>query len=654
VLPDYLQCIEALDYPKSRITLQVRTNDNVDGTAAILEAWLRRVRDDYARCIYDSSPLTLAASDSNPHDWSPANLRRIATVRTESLEKFKNDPTDYYFVVDVDNFLAPFALPELVRRREPIVAPMLDTLPLETDPYSNFFGACDDHGYAAYSPVYDTIRTRAVRGALQVPVVHCTYLIERSVIERGLVKYVDGSGRYEFVIFSDSARKSGVRQILVNDRRYGYLLHHVRPNVEAMTLEEERLIYALHCRPALLDFMAAPERKRFGEETFYSWYARGGEGSGPGSAIAYTAAFREFLATFMREHRIESVVDYGCGDWQWARLMDWQGRTYQGFDIVAPLIDRLRKQYERPGVSFALVEDVARFEPPDCDLLICKDVLQHLPNAEAAAIIERFGRHAKHVLWVNDRDPNPAYNNSDTTVGGYRRMDLSAPPFSVDGRTVFEFGFAPDHKVVFWQGQGMSKAIEFRSQAGQDRFIHNLAVVGEKLTAGTFLDVGCSDPVALSNSYVLEQIGWRGLLLDCAPELAEPIARLRKSPFVCGDAKTIDWQRELSAAGLTGPIDYLSFDVDYDGLAALKHFLAAGVRFRYATIEHDAYRFGDETRVKMRKMLTDLGYELLCPDVECQGLVFEDWWVDPAAVDMTLAERYRTRASTHYLQIVSR
>ena len=47
------------------------------------------------------------------------------------------------------------------------------------------------------------------------------------------------------------------------------------------------------------------------------------------------------------------------------------------------------------------------------------------------------------------------------------------------------------------------------SQAGQDRFVR--AVHGD--TPGFFLDVGCSDPVHISNTYALEKLGWRGLLV---------------------------------------------------------------------------------------------------------------------------------------------
>jgi len=189
-------------------------------------------------------------------------------------------------------------------------------------------------------------------------------------------------------------------------------------------------------------------------EVFHDWYSKDGRGSGPGSGVQYTERFRGFLEAFMNDHGIETVVDYGCGDWQWAQLVRWGDRTYTGFDIVQPLIERLNRQHATDRISFQVVDDVHHFEPPNCDLLICKDVLQHLPNAEAAAMVTRFAKHAKHILWVNDRDPNSSGNNTDTAVSGYRRMDLSKPPFSIEGQTLFEFGFAPDHKIVFWQRGG--------------------------------------------------------------------------------------------------------------------------------------------------------------------------------------------------------
>ena len=180
------------------------------------------------------------------------------------------------------------------------------------------------------------------------------------------------------------------------------------------------------------------------------------------------------------------------------------------------------------------------------------------------------------------------------------------------------------------------------SQAGQDRFVR--AVHGD--TPGFFLDVGCSDPVHISNTYALEKLGWRGLLVDISPELATNIQMKRASPFLCADATTIDWIDMVDRYRLPKVIDYLSFDLDNAGSVALPRLPWSLLRFRVLTIEHDAYRLGNGPRQAMRALLRDHGYDLLCPDVCNDGFEFEDWWVDSGLVDMRVAGRFRTTMAT--------
>lgn len=185
------------------------------------------------------------------------------------------------------------------------------------------------------------------------------------------------------------------------------------------------------------------------------------------------------------------------------------------------------------------------------------------------------------------------------------------------------------------------------SFGAQDRW-----VIGA--TAGTiggfFLDVGCGDPIAGNNTIKLERLGWRGLLVDVNLELEARIRAARSSTFVCADAAEIDW-RDLA---LPSVVDYLSFDVDGRSVPAFQNLPLDEVRFRHLTIEHDYYCFGEAPRDLMRARLSALGYDLLCPDVMCQGLVYEDWWVDPTRVDLAKLERFRTRAPTECLEIAER
>jgi len=187
---------------------------------------------------------------------------------------------------------------------------------------------------------------------------------------------------------------------------------------------------------------------RRGDEEFHRWYAPGGMGSGRGSTPEYTRHFRAYLEAFLLGCDVRSVLDYGCGDWQWASRVDWGDAEYLGVDIVPALVASLQREHQRPRVRFEAV-DPDTWAMPAVDLVICKDVLQHLSNAEALALVRRFEACARWVLYCNDLPLACRPINDDTVRGGFRRVDMSKPPFSVRGRHVFHFSTEPDGKAVF-------------------------------------------------------------------------------------------------------------------------------------------------------------------------------------------------------------
>ena len=68
---------------------------------------------------------------------------------------------------------------------------------------------------------YMWILNQWVRGLIEVPVVHTTYLIRSDVIED--LNYIDASERHEYVVFSESARRAQIPQYLDNRQVYGYI-----------------------------------------------------------------------------------------------------------------------------------------------------------------------------------------------------------------------------------------------------------------------------------------------------------------------------------------------------------------------------------------------------------------------------------------------
>jgi ADP-heptose:LPS heptosyltransferase/GR25 family glycosyltransferase involved in LPS biosynthesis/glycosyltransferase involved in cell wall biosynthesis len=220
VLPLYLMCIEALEYPKDRIVLYVRTNNNTDRTADVLAEWLARVADQYEAIEFDDSNVPEPVETLDVYEWDETRLRVLAAIRQQSMTRALARGVDYYFVADVDNFLKPNTLRNLVELGLPIVAPLIRHSD-HTSLYSNFHHKIDASGYFAPSDQYDAILGQAISGIIEVPVVHSTYLVRRDVIPK--LTYLDATSRHEYVVFSESARHSAICQFLDNRQVYGYL-----------------------------------------------------------------------------------------------------------------------------------------------------------------------------------------------------------------------------------------------------------------------------------------------------------------------------------------------------------------------------------------------------------------------------------------------
>ena len=160
--------------------------------------------------------------------------------------------------------------------------------------------------------------------------------------------------------------------------------------------------------------------------------------------------------------------------------------------------------------------------------------------------------------------------------------------------------------------------MQSKSQVAQDLFAMSHA------KHKTYVEIGANHPINLSNTYELEQQGWAGLSYDISPDFEEIWQMTRKNPLVVIDAAKVEWA-ELTK---TNPeMDYMSFDVDENARRVFDAFPWDMIRFRAMTIEHDRYRFGDEFRNHQRQVFSALGYTLEYPDVKCNGLEFEDWWV---------------------------
>ena len=179
----------------------------------------------------------------------------------------------------------------------------------------------------------------------------------------------------------------------------------------------------------------------------HATWGRNSEGrgySGGGSLVSNAQPYMDFVEDFIKQHNIKTVVDVGCGDWEFSRHMDWNGVTYTGYDVVKSVIERDIQRFGSPTVRFVhanfLKEDL-----PQADLLLCKDVLQHLSNNDILLFIPQLTKY-RFCLITNETTPGSfTGDNADIRPGGGRKLDLSKPPFFLNGRKVLNYSYSNSH-----------------------------------------------------------------------------------------------------------------------------------------------------------------------------------------------------------------
>jgi hypothetical protein len=233
LLPYWLKTqLDEIDYPKGNIALYFRTNDNNDRTAQIISNW---VNDQYGQgdCYSDEyewfdiqenhESVDATIRQYDVHEWNPHRFKLLGQLRQDGINWAIKNGYDFYYTCDVDNFVKPHTLGQLVSYNLPVVAPLI-RYALGKDlhkPYANFHNIASPRGYYQDNFAYYRILNGEVKGLIKCDVVHCTYLINSATLKE--INYVDGTDDYEYVIFSRTLREKGIRQYLDNTELYGYL-----------------------------------------------------------------------------------------------------------------------------------------------------------------------------------------------------------------------------------------------------------------------------------------------------------------------------------------------------------------------------------------------------------------------------------------------
>jgi len=160
--------------------------------------------------------------------------------------------------------------------------------------------------------------------------------------------------------------------------------------------------------------------------------------SGPGSTLKNAENDMIFLkqtlkTLFAPQTRI-TISDIPCGDMNWMNLFLDDLKTdfdivYTGYDIVDELIETNAKTHHRHRFeSFNVIDSI----PPKTDVIICRDLLNHLKSDDVVKVLNNLVKSKSTYLFISN---NRGWDNTElpSEVGGSsRNLDIEKSPYNFD------------------------------------------------------------------------------------------------------------------------------------------------------------------------------------------------------------------------------
>jgi 2-polyprenyl-3-methyl-5-hydroxy-6-metoxy-1,4-benzoquinol methylase len=170
-------------------------------------------------------------------------------------------------------------------------------------------------------------------------------------------------------------------------------------------------------------------RKR-GDFALYS-----GDGSHKAEIVdGYISKVSEFLRTFNGK---VILVDIGCGDFNIGSKICDLTSEYIACDVVPAVINSNKQKYRYANVKFKVL-DATTETLPDGDIIILRQVLQHLSNIDILKVLRSIEHKFKYLIFTDHQPLNPNWKpNIDKQTGSNIRnefnsgLDLTAEPFNL-------------------------------------------------------------------------------------------------------------------------------------------------------------------------------------------------------------------------------
>lgn len=145
-----------------------------------------------------------------------------------------------------------------------------------------------------------------------------------------------------------------------------------------------------------------------GANEFYSGFGS----HNPAIVAPYIDVVRVFLTSLQTP---VTVLDLGCGDFNIGKQLVKHTKKYIAVDIVQPLIDFNKTEFKSANLTFDCL-DIAKDDLPKADVVLLRQVLQHLSNAEVQAVLDKL-KNYKYVI-LTEHLPNGVFTPNKDIISG--------------------------------------------------------------------------------------------------------------------------------------------------------------------------------------------------------------------------------------------
>ena len=155
--------------------------------------------------------------------------------------------------------------------------------------------------------------------------------------------------------------------------------------------------------------------------------------SGPGSYIENTQETINLINYTIEKYNIKSILDLGCGDWNWFKYINIYDISYNGWDCDDIMIKSNKEKYGKNNINFE-VRDIVLEEYMNVDLIICRDVLFHIDKSIAEKMLYKIKNKCKYFITTSYNDVTKNTNIKEycnIKNWGFYNINLNLMPFNM-------------------------------------------------------------------------------------------------------------------------------------------------------------------------------------------------------------------------------